>query len=429
MHFYFVMRSVSYIRFVKLSTIVFVLYPFLNYYGYGNFTAAFLLSFILLIYSLNKFGKIPLEYPRYFLIYFVYFCVARLFCAVSFSDSFVFSYIFLFILFGFFNKILNLNYFISLYRYAAFVNIIMFLVQNIIYELLGYRIIGILNFLPLTNIGGAEFEVNEWVEKAQMIERSSGFFSEPAHFVQFLLPLLVLELFYVSTKKSYIRSLIYVLVLLLLSSGNAIVGLIVIGIFFFFYILKRIKPFFAIIVIFMLSFFLFFSVRYFLDTEIGKKLLERQNELDGTIENTSGFFRTFRGYYVWNAMNDTEKIFGLNSVDRIDETIRKSSVYFMFRENDRYFNAFQNIIIQTGLIGLVLFGFFILELWKYNNFAGRCCIAIYLALSFVASIYFSYVMLLYFILANLLRKENLKNLIPKNICNEKGLSDNNSLRK
>lgn len=409
------MKTISYIGFIKLSTVAFLLYPFLNYYGYGNFTAAFLLSFALLLYSLKKLGKIPLEYSRYFLIYFIYLCIARLFCSVSFADSFVLSYIFLFILFGFFNKMLNLNYLLKIYRYAAFINVIMFFIQNIVFELFGYRIVGILTFLPVTNIGGSEFDVMEWSENAQIVERSSGFFSEPAHFVQFLFPLLVLELFYVSTKKSYIRSLIYVFVLLMLSSGNALVGLIVVGIFFMAYILKRIRPALAVIIISLFSLFLFSSVHYFLNTEFGEKLLERQIEMSGEVDNTSGFIRVFRGYYVWDSMNTSEKIFGLNSTYRIDETIKKSYVAFMFGENERYFNAFQNIIIQTGLIGLMLFGLFIVELWRYNNLAGRCCITIYIALSFIASIYFSYTMLLYFIVASLLKKENSKNNAYKSL--------------
>lgn len=55
------------------------------------------------------------------------------------------------------------------------------------------------DLLPLT-IGDADLDISGWEERTSLYARSSAFFSEPAHFAQYLLPLLVIELFYVSDK-------------------------------------------------------------------------------------------------------------------------------------------------------------------------------------------------------------------------------------
>ena len=81
------------------------------------------------------------------------------------------------------------------------------------YMSFGYRIIGIFTFLPIEvkGIVGSYDSISDWADVAIERERSSAFFSEPAHLVQFLLPLVIAELFYVADKKAYIRSAIYLL--------------------------------------------------------------------------------------------------------------------------------------------------------------------------------------------------------------------------
>ena len=383
----------------KIAALLFAVYPMLDYYGYGNFTLSFCLTVLLYMYTFVKLGKLPLDYPLPLISYFIYLYIARFVFSVSFGEALALSFLFVIILWGFLHRLLDFDFFIKVYRIAAFVNIFAFIIQAISYELLGYRFIFLLDFLPLTNVGAGDFDAADWNEKAMYGDRGSAFFSEPAHFVQYLVPLLIIELFYISNKKAYLRSIVYVLTLLLLSSGNALLALLVVALFFIFSILIKAKSVNKILYTFLFVFIAFISANYFLRTEKGQSLLERQDELD--INNpkiTSGFVRVFRGYYVWDSMTMTEKIFGLNSTRRIENTINKSPVFYMFKD-ELYFNGFQSIIIQTGLIGLLIISIYIFSLWHHNNLSGQCCLAVYISLSFIAAVYLSYTMLLYFVIA------------------------------
>lgn len=335
-----------------------------------------------------------------------YLCIMRVLCNItSFSDMLAPSLIYIFILYGFFNKEVVLPFFLRVYRWAVFVNILFFIFQECLYTISGYRVLGILTWLPST-IGGEDFDVSQYEELSMHAERSSAFFSEPAHFVQFMLPLLVIELFYVGDKKAYIRSFIYLLTLLALSSGNALLGISIIGLFF---IAKLLKQFHPVIGIFTILFFVagvVFTVNMVLKTEYGEKLMDRSEELDSnSVQVSSGFLRIFRGYYIWNEMTGFEKTIGLNSETKLEEKIRQCSVAATFKDNDRYMNAVQSFLISTGYIGTLIFLLFLISLWRHNNLAGRCCITIYVALSFIASIYFTYTMVLYLLVAFLMKKE------------------------
>ena len=101
-------------------------------------------------------------------------------------------------------------------------------------------------------------------------ERSSAFFSEPAHLVQFLLPLVIAELFYVADKKAYIRSAIYLLTLLALASGNALLGVLVIIVFYMIMLLRRFRPIVAFFSVLVFSLMIIFSIRYVMNTEYGE---------------------------------------------------------------------------------------------------------------------------------------------------------------
>lgn len=394
------------IRISRLACYAAILYPFLNYYGYGNLTFSFVMIFLLFIYVIKSRGHITFAYPIFIISYMAYLCIMRVLCNItSFSDMLALSLIYIFILYGFFNKEIALPLFLRIYRWTVFVNILFFIFQECLYTISGYRVLGILTWLPST-IGSEDFDVSQYEELSMHAERSSAFFSEPAHFVQFMLPLLVIELFYVGDKKAYIRSFIYLLTLLALSSGNALLGISIIGLFF---ITKLLKQFHPVIGIFTILFFVagvVFTVNKVLKTEYGEKLMDRSEELDSnSVQVSSGFLRIFRGYYIWDEMTGFEKTIGLNSETKLEEKIRQCSVAATFKDNDRYMNAAQSFLISTGYIGTLIFLLFLISLWRHNNLAGRCCIAIYVALSFIASIYFTYTMVLYLLVAFLMKKE------------------------
>ena len=149
------------------------------------------------------------------------------------------------------------------------------------------------------------------------------------------------------------------------------------------------------------------SVNMVMETEYGEKLVERVEELEpDQTQVSSGFIRIFRGYYIWDEMDIKEKLIGINSIQEVGEKINSSKVALAFADDDYYMNVVQSIMVFTGCIGVLIFTGLLMYLWKGNNWAGRCCIAIYVALGFIASLYFSYTMLLYLLVALLMKKEN-----------------------
>lgn len=265
--------------------------------------------------------------------------------------------------------------------------------------------VGILTFLP-TTLGNGQLNISEFAAEVAESDRSSAFFSEPAHFVQFLLPLLAIELLHFGDKKAFIRSSVYVLTLFGLASGNALLGLLVV---FLFFLIKQLKKRNPVVVSLIITFCLctaVYSVNYIMNTEYGEKLMARQDQLSSDqLRASSGFVRIYRGYYVYGEMDDIQKIVGVNSTAAVDKLINKCVVGSWFRDNERYFNAFQSLLIYTGYIGIFLFFFGLFTLCKRSNLAGVCCVFLYIALSFIASIYFTYTMVLYMVCAMLMRKE------------------------
>ena len=392
----------------SLASLLAVLYPFFNYYGYGFVTLSFLLALLLFVYAIRQRGYFAIVQPLCMILYVLYFGVTRfLYNVSSLYAAIAPSIIFIFLLGGFLNREVILNNFLRFYRIIVLVNIAFLFFQESLYYASGYRIIGILSFLPLTNIGGANFEASQYAETASMAARSSAFFSEPAHFVQFLLPLLTVELFYVRNKTAYVRSCVYAVALLVLASGNAVLGLGVIGIFLILYVLKHLHPLVSMAIVTFSIIIVVVSVNMVMETEYGEKLVERVEELEpDQTQVSSGFIRIFRGYYIWDEMDIEEKLIGINSIQEVGEKINSSKVALAFADDDYYMNVVQSIMVFTGCIGVLIFTGLLIYLWKGNNWAGRCCIAIYIALGFIASLYFSYTMLLYLLVALLMKKEN-----------------------
>lgn len=389
----------------KYVSLVAVSVPFLGYYGYGFLSFAFINICLLYLYVYIKTGRIHFSNAKFFYCYILYYFISRAILGTSFGDKIAPSVLFFFVYWCFLNEYLKLSSFLKFYRIAAFINIVFFVVQELMYAIIGYRIFGIVSFLPST-LGNGEIDMNSFAEKYSEAERSCAFFSEPAHFVQFLLPLLAIELLYVANRKAYFRCVLYVLTLLGLASGNALLGLFVVFLFYIVSLWKKMRSVLSIICVFFVVAVTLSFVVYIMQTEYGKKLMDRQEQLDPEpLHSSSGFIRIFRGYYVLDTMPSASKIFGLNSDDKLDDAIEACDVSTTFKEGDRYLNGVQKILVYTGYIGTILFIIGLSQIYRGNNLAGKCCIAIFVSLSFIASIFFSYTMVFMLVCSSLMLKE------------------------
>lgn len=298
-----------------------------------------------------------------------------------------------------FFKVIEINWLIKCYRIIGGICIVFFFFQEVMYSIFEFRIPGIIPFLPLS------IDVEDTDAYIKLVSegfRSRSFFSEPAHFVQFLLPLMVIELF-IKHKGHYIYASLIAATLLLLQSGNALLGMFIIGIGFLHYILfKTQNTTGKVILIFFVSIILPLTTYLYLNSEMGQGLLSRKEQISANDKSTvgdSGFVRIFRGYYVFDELNIGEKIIGVDNPDIIKQRIKSSKVAYSFTQNDTYFNTFQMFLIHTGIIGAVFFFLIVYTIGVKGNYLGRLCLVTFVALSFISSMFFTEMMALFLLFA------------------------------
>ena len=311
--------------------------------------------------------------------------------------------------------LLRYRYIKRYYRILVTVCCAFFLLQEVMFALLGWRISGILPILPVRYeyISTAEFIQNQMVAA-----RSQSLFLEPAHFAQYMLGYLAIVLGEACNRRRLIdRSGIALsLVLLFTWSGNAIVLTALLWIAFFFSIrLNRVVKYGVILPALALvvsGFLLLLST-----TEKGSRLLQRTDEL--STEQTrlsSGAIRIYRGYLVYSSMSLPEQVTGVGSGVATD-AIEHSPYGWMFYDFERYLNNVQTLLVGYGGIGLLLFILFLWPMLRCNNHVARFCIVLFIGLSFIESFWGSVKMLLYLSIPFLLYKESLMKKYEKsNVC-------------
>lgn len=370
----------------KYSNLLLVLCPILQIYGWGQYTFAVIMSLIFYVILIIKKG-IHNYLPKALIIYFIYWIVISCFYIRSFH-SIVLIILILSKLLPcqlFFCEVEN-NTLIKYYKRFAFISIMFLFIQQFI------RINGVIGLLPLAR----GIDSIYYLDKINYVTRYSSFFSEPAHFSQFLFPLLTISIFYKNYHHRYIWIALIILTLLLLQSGNAIIGLAIILMMVFFKQMSKPKLKSKIINI-VVVLCLCLPVSYiYLSSNMGQDVLDRQDELESDTEAiSSGFIRIFRGYYLFKEYSFTEQVFGIPDSKIYLSKINKSPLAYTFIEEDDnyFFNGIQFILLRTGYIGLTIVLWLFASLWKNNNFCGRTLLLIIFILLFISTSWLSYNMI------------------------------------
>lgn len=395
--------------FSTIVVLMLLIYPVLQTYGYGHYNFAFIIMTTLSVFALFRTG-LHSYMPKLLNYYFIFWALSHMLMASSSASIIPVGVIRTYLLFNMLFKEFDFAKCLKFYDILAVIFLAFFFFQEFVYATTGFRVLGVSQSLPLAL---SVEDVNAYYQKMITNERSSSFFSEPAHFVQFLLPLLIIKIFNPLKKFDFIFAAIILLALLLLQSGNALIGLMAIG---GCYLIEKILHNFnfkKFILLVILTLFVGIIGGYYINSEMGEKLLERQEQIDiegNSRSETSGFLRLFRGYFVYDAMSPIEKIIGADDKNRIDAAIGNSGFEWSFRENDYYFNVVQTLLIRTGIIGTVLFVLFLIGALKKTNSCGKAILVVLICLCFISAIHFTPVMALYLLLANSLIKENDENL-------------------
>lgn len=395
----------------KFATLVLLVSPILGIYGWGTISFSIILFFIVFIFNWKVFFTPPPSLNNYFGLYFIYFILTKIVYANTVYDVFPKLFILYSTIIFAYTRLFDLKIGLKLYRVIAFVCIIFFLFQEYSYYTLGMRPSGIISFLPL-NIDYIN-EISSYIQTRANSDRSSSFFSEPSYFAQFLLPLLILELFIINkrTKINIVSIFLILVTLLLLQSGGGIIGLSLVIMGYVATVIRRNLHKFLILIP-LISITAAFFILNIVNSKYNFQILNRGSELSGEIAYSSGFVRVYRGYYVFKEYPLIQKIFGINNPESLNPYINKSEVSsFFYREGDQYFNTIQLHLLFLGFTGLCIFFLIIRKLYIKNSLSGKMIILLYCLLSFMEYIYLNNVMTLYFILAYSLKEEEMQSII------------------
>lgn len=398
----------------KLVNHILLLYPILNTYalvGSLSIARAVLLSLVcIFIFRIVTKKQRPMLYaPKKFNAYCKFWFFSAVF-SISFIGISVLSalpgiiYSTLFMLLFFYEA--DFRYLLKWYKYYAIAFIGFFFFQEFLYMATGVRVPGLIPGLSLTVT--EEIGSDRYMDMILYGYRSTSVFSEPAHFAQWLLPLLSIELMFDKSKKHFLFAGAIVLALLLLRSGNAMFGLAVVLLCFLLYLFfeNKSRYRFLILVAFVLA--LVVGGAYYLKSEAASDVLDRQGELQltGDTSDMMGQVRLYRGYFVFAEYNFLEQMIGMSDVPKLLNYIKTSKVAMFFEDHETYFNAIQSILLKTGYIGLIIFIWLCIDLSRRSNYAGKAIVWSFFALSFVSGLFFIPTMALYLVLAYKLKLNN-----------------------
>lgn len=408
-------------RFSTISAVVLILGQILSMYGWGSLNFELIITTFLLIIYLYKYGY-KNNTPKYLTIYVIYYWITSIICFTSISDLFPFGIIRKYLLYGYFIQVIQLSELKKIYRIVAYVCIIFFGFQEITLQITGYKISGVSDYLPLSFVDTSD--AAKYRDSVVNLDRCASFFREPAHFAQFLLPYLAFSIFQENNRRKFLDVVIITIVLIFLRSGNALIGLGVILIMYFGNMLKTTKKN-KVILSLGVAILASTSLVLYQKSEMGAKMLERKDTImlsDEAEVTSSGFLRIVRGYLLYEELPTISKLIGCNNQNKIDEYINSPSLYLYFTAIPDYFNGVQEVLIRTGIIGLLIFTMLIKSLWGKNTQTGKAILLLFVVISFVGTTFFSSLMLLYIVIATKEKRQNLLRIkYEKNRINDNNL--------
>lgn len=386
--------------FINLAMLLLAWYPILNIYksplplGYGS-----ILLLILWMVSLSRGTSIrkSLLLPRQYYVFWAW-------CAIAYFMSYLpqlkfgalipggFNLFIFSITLGFLLSVFDVETFKRHTKVVVFVAGAILVFQEVLYFTTGSRPIFLLPFgQPMD-----EITMPELIADQMKMDRSSSLFREPAHFAQYLLPILCLELFSERNKEKLLTpySIFIIAILVLLRSGNGFLGLVVLLIVKVWTFLRNVRVGTKILAIVIVAPLTFYAVSSYVSTEVGAAMLERTNELEND-DSAASYIRVYRGYALYSELPLTNQLVGIND-ERLMQIIPRTSIAYLFagtQTNDTYMNGVQAVMIHQGLIGLLICIWMFISLARRRPLQGKMQIWLLLLLSLVGQTFMSNPML------------------------------------
>lgn len=297
-----------------------------------------------------------------------------------------------------FNRAIDTQYALKVYKILVLLSVGLFFIQDISYMLVGRRPELYLNLGVFEYYYGGN--ISTYANNKSIAERSNSFFLEPAHFIQYVFPYFCYLLTQFLSTRKISKELVFVGSAILLSrSGNAF---LLLGVVFIYLLLLyreisiSLKLFLGSVVIFVT----FIAMNYYSDSSFVTAITGRMDELSLDVNQfggQSGFLRMYRGYFIYGKMDVINKIFGVapGSFEYVSSQI---NLYGVRYEGD-YVNGIQALLIRGGVIGTALFCCKIIYLiYKNSCNTSKYILVSMIGLFFVESVFLDYKMFLYLFL-------------------------------
>lgn len=297
------------------------------------------------------------------------------------------------ITFPIFVKAIDYVFLKKVYTIIVFLLSAIFICQELLYYSTGIRFSALIPFLELNY----DMEMEDFIANQVIKTRSSSMFLEPAHFAQYLVPCLALNMGDLINKKKLmnVTVLFISLILFFLQSGS---GMIMLGILYYLYFKKQKIKTSYLLGLFIILIALVLIVDLNANESIIAALFERRNEFTANKnEIGSGMIRVIRGYYVYSDFPLLGKIFGVSN-GVVGDVVMNSSAKWMFND-ETYLNNFQKLIIGYGIIGTALFIKYMKSLYAKGVFSGNAILTCFIAVSFMENMFFDSKMLFYMCIA------------------------------
>lgn len=373
----------------KFASLIFILAPITEAYYFPGTSINFW-KILIIIVSLSILVFKPMHkqliWPPGFKAYFIYGIISSVIGALYFSNfGIIYSSLLVSIIYVLALLVIvpraDVDYCKKYYGYTVTVACVIFILQELMYQAVGYRFSGMIPFLdvPYEGTSTADFMMGQAYKN-----RSSSIFLEPAHFAQYCSGYLAILLGENYRRKRLIsvKSIALTAVLFFTISGNAILlTLIAWCMFFILYFKKSFFKFSLAFPILIIGGFILFNKVS--ETDQGQRLLDRQEEIQYKASDriSSGTMRIYRGYFVYGDMPLVLKILGVGT-SGTDNAIEESTYFWMFGK-EKYINNVQKILIGTGFVGLVLFLIYGVKQMKMTTIEGKILMMLFIGISVI----------------------------------------------
>lgn len=223
--------------------------------------------------------------------------------------------------------------------------------QRISYILWGtYKANWSLNFIPGVTWGRAD--------ALKVKSRASAFFSEPAHYAGFCLPILI----YLFQKRKILPTLIILSGLFASGSTNGLVGMFVCFVSVVLFDLRKGSAhkwrIFFYLVLFIMA---FIGIYYIMNTYFPEIMLSQMSKVEETGSNSARFFGPLPILLNFDVL---EWIFGIGLGNKSSYISSNHILLLANDEGDNYTNTLFSLLIYFGIIGFIVFMMFMYYIYK-----------------------------------------------------------------